>query len=155
MVARPGRKPKPTVLEKLEGNPGKRRLPVYGMPIITDTLDMPDWLLPDAKVAWKQLMKWMMDIGLYSATDRAILTALCQTYGRWIQMQSMIKQYSNLPQENPYDLISKQYRKMIVKLCKEFGFSLHDFLEIVGNPEEKASNDPMEQLLTGGWKNGV
>ena len=44
-----GRKPKPTALKKLEGNPGKRKLntkepvPGKGMP------DCPKWLLPEAK----------------------------------------------------------------------------------------------------------
>ena len=44
-----GRKPKTTVLKKLEGNPGKRKLntkepvPGKGMPVC------PKWLLPEAK----------------------------------------------------------------------------------------------------------
>ena len=44
-----GRKPKPTALKKLEGNPGKRKLntkepiPAKGM------LNCPEWLLPEAK----------------------------------------------------------------------------------------------------------
>jgi len=44
-----GRKPKPTAVKKLEGNPGKRKLntkepnPGKGMP------DCPAWLLPEAK----------------------------------------------------------------------------------------------------------
>ena len=43
-----GRKPKPTAMKELEGNPGKRKLnkkepmPGKGMP------DCPKWLLPDA-----------------------------------------------------------------------------------------------------------
>ena len=47
-----GRKPKPTALKKLEGNPGKRKLntkepvPGKGMP------DCPKWLLPVAKEEW-------------------------------------------------------------------------------------------------------
>lgn len=48
-----GRKPKPTAVKKLEGNPGKRKLntkepnPGKGMP------DCPAWLLPEAKIAAK------------------------------------------------------------------------------------------------------
>lgn len=44
-----GRKPKPTALKKLEGNPGKRKLntkepiPAKGMP------NCPEWLLPEAR----------------------------------------------------------------------------------------------------------
>ena len=51
-----GRKPKPTALKKLEGNPGKRKLntkepvPGKGMP------DCPKWLLPEAKKEWKRLL---------------------------------------------------------------------------------------------------
>lgn len=48
-----GRKPKPTALKKLEGNPGKRKLntkepiPAKGM------LNCPEWLLPEAKKEWE------------------------------------------------------------------------------------------------------
>ena len=44
-----GRKPKPTAVKELEGNPGKRKLnrkepkPDKGMPTC------PEWLLPEAK----------------------------------------------------------------------------------------------------------
>ena len=50
-----GRKPKPTALKKLEGNPGKRKLntkkpvPGKGMP------NCPKWLLPEAKKEWERL----------------------------------------------------------------------------------------------------
>ena len=50
-----GRKPKPTAMKELEGNPGKRKLnkkepvPGKGMP------DCPKWLLPDAQEEWKRL----------------------------------------------------------------------------------------------------
>ena len=49
-----GRKPKPTAIKKLEGNPGKRKLntkepiPAKGMP------ECPDWLL----LVQKFLNKW-------------------------------------------------------------------------------------------------
>ena len=56
-----GRKPKPTALKKLEGNPGKRKLntkepvPDKGMP------DCPKWLLPEAKQnpADEVTFKWL------------------------------------------------------------------------------------------------
>ena len=50
-----GRKPKPTAVKKLEGNPGKRKLntkepnPGKRMP------DCPAWLLPEAKTEWIRL----------------------------------------------------------------------------------------------------
>ena len=54
-----GRKPKPTALKKLEGNPGKRKLntkepiPAKGM------LNCPEWLLPEAKKEWERLADLM------------------------------------------------------------------------------------------------
>ena len=57
-----GRKPKPTALKKLEGNPGKRKMntkepvPGKGMP------DCPKWLLPEAKEEWKRLCQKLSEI---------------------------------------------------------------------------------------------
>lgn len=54
-----GRKPKPTALKKLEGNPGKRKLntkepiPAKGM------LNCPEWLLPEANPADEITFKWL------------------------------------------------------------------------------------------------
>ena len=55
-----GRKPKPTAVKKMEGNPGKRKLntkepvPAKGMPVC------PDWLMPEAKKEWERLAKLML-----------------------------------------------------------------------------------------------
>ena len=57
-----GRKPKPTAVKKLEGNPGKRKLntkepvPAKGMP------DCPEWLLPEAKKEWERLADLMTGV---------------------------------------------------------------------------------------------
>ena len=57
-----GRKPKPTAMKELEGNPGKRKLnkkepmPGKGMP------DCPKWLLPDAQEEWKRLSEKLNQI---------------------------------------------------------------------------------------------
>ena len=63
-----GRKPKPTALKKLEGNPGKRKLntkepmPGKGMP------DCPKWLLPEAKKEWERLCVKLSEIGEVAAS---------------------------------------------------------------------------------------
>lgn len=57
-----GRKPKPTALKKLEGNPGKRKLntkepvPAKGMP------ECPRWLLPEAKEEWNRLCQKLSEM---------------------------------------------------------------------------------------------
>ena len=78
-----GRKPKPTALKKLEGNPGKRKLntkepvPAKGMP------DCPKWLLPEAKEEWKRLCQKLSEMGVLTEIDMAAFAAYCQSYARW------------------------------------------------------------------------
>ena len=74
-----GRKPKPTALKKLEGNPGKRKLntkepmPGKGMP------DCPKWLLPEAKKEWERLCVKLSDMNFTSnyTKNSASNLALC------------------------------------------------------------------------------
>ena len=73
-----GRKPKPTALKKLEGNPGKRKLntkepmPGKGMP------DCPKWLLPEAKKEWERLCVKLSEIGVLTEIDMAAFAAYCK-----------------------------------------------------------------------------
>lgn len=80
-----GRKPKPTALKELEGNPGKRKMntkepvPDKGMPAC------PKWLLPEAKKEWERLAKLMNQMGVLTQVDHGgvccILSVLCQMEG--------------------------------------------------------------------------
>ena len=66
-----GRKPKPTAIKKLEGNPGKRKLntkepiPAKGMP------ECPQWLLAEAKKEWERLADLMNQMGVLTEVDMA------------------------------------------------------------------------------------
>lgn len=85
-----GRKPKPTAIKKLEGNPGKRKLntkepiPAKGMP------NCPEWLLPEAKKEWERLADLMNQIGVLTEVDMAAFAAYCQSYARWKEAQEHI-----------------------------------------------------------------
>ena len=85
-----GRKPKPTALKKLEGNPGKRKLntkepmPGKGMP------DCPKWLLPEAKMEWERLCVKLSEMGVLTEIDMAAFAAYCQSYARWKEAQEHI-----------------------------------------------------------------
>ena len=85
-----GRKPKPTAVKKLEGNPGKRKrntkepVPAKGMP------DCPEWLLPEAKKEWERLADLMNQMGVLTEVDMAAFAAYCQSYARWKEAQEHI-----------------------------------------------------------------
>ena len=92
-----GRKPKPTALKKLEGNPGKRKLntkepiPAKGM------LNCPEWLLPEAKKEWERLADLMNQMGVLTEVDMAAFAAYCQSYARWKEAQEHIDSSGSFP----------------------------------------------------------
>lgn len=82
-----GRKPKPTRLKIIEGNPSKRPIrggepqPPRGQPTC------PAHLSPTAKAEWKRLARCLAGIGLLIRADRAALAAHCQSYRRWVEAE--------------------------------------------------------------------
>ena len=73
-----GRKPLPTALRLISGNPGKR--PINGRepkPVISIPT-CPAHLMPLAKTEWKRLARYLHDPGIISELDRAALAAYCQ-----------------------------------------------------------------------------
>jgi len=82
-----GRKPKPTALKKLEGNPGKRPLNESEPLVNTAMPRCPRHLDAEAKREWKRLAHDLHDAGLLSRVDRPALAAYCQLYSRWARAE--------------------------------------------------------------------
>lgn len=86
-----GRRPKPTALKKLEGNPGKRPLnereptPRRAMP------RCPHHLAGEARKEWRRVVRELYAVGLLTQVDRAALAAYCQLYARWIAAEKEIE----------------------------------------------------------------
>ncbi len=82
-----GRKPKPTHLKVVTGNPGKRQLneneprPDLSIPA------PPPHLSDEAKVEWGRVCDQLYRLKLLSDIDRASLAAYAQAYGRWVQAE--------------------------------------------------------------------
>lgn len=80
-----GRKPKPTALKQLAGNPGKRALnhsepkPEPGLPYC------PRQLTPEAKMEWRRIAHQLQALGLMTKLDRAALAAYCQSWADYNQ----------------------------------------------------------------------
>ena len=65
-----GRKPTPTALKILRGNPGRRRLnPTEPQPRRLKTLTAPATLRPDARAIWTQLVRELRPLGLVTRLD--------------------------------------------------------------------------------------
>src|SRR5687768_8474739 len=87
-----GRKPTPTQLRILRGNPQKRALP-QGEPRPDPTMpDPPAHLGPIALVEWQRLAPELHRIGVLTMADRAALAVYCQLYERWVYAEKYIKE---------------------------------------------------------------
>ena len=152
-----GRKPKPTAVKKLEGNPGKRKLnknepvPAKGMP------ECPDWLLPEAKAEWERLCEKLSDMGVLTEIDMAAFAGYCQAYARWKEAEEFITQHGTIVktpsgywQQVPQVSIAQTYLKIMNKFCEQFGLTPSARSRITANDGEDKQSDEMELLLVKG-----
>ena len=85
-----GRKPKPSALKLVTGNPGKRPMNKAEAKVRLSMPAPPPFLSDDAKVEWGRVVGTLYNAGLMTELDRAALAAYCQAYGRWAQAERAI-----------------------------------------------------------------
>ena len=160
-MATRGRKPKPTALKILEGNPGKR--PINGSEPVPPKggLKCPTWLLPEAKKEWKRLAASLEAMGVLTMVDLTAFAGYCQAYARWKEAEEFISRHGTIVktpsgywQQVPQVSIAQTYLKIMHKFCEQFGLTPSARSRIIA---EKASenDDPMElMLIQGGGRRG-
>ena len=77
-----GRKPKPTAVKALEGNPGKRSLNTGEPKPEKKAPRCPAWLEGEAKKEWKRMAGQMEKLGILTEIDMAAFAGYCQAYAR-------------------------------------------------------------------------
>jgi len=125
-----GRKPKPTALKLMDGNPGKRRIngaepkPPGGLP------DCPEHLAPEAQAEWHRIAGSLNKIGLLTQVDRATMAAYCQCYARWVEAEQrlaetpmILRMPSGYIQQSPWLTISNKALELMVKYMSELGLT--------------------------------
>lgn len=125
-----GRKPKPSKLKALEGNPGKRALN-RDEPVMADLRDSepPGFLCRWGKKEWRRVMG-AAPSGLVTSADVSVLAAMCAAYGRWrkahaalAKVGDVITMPSRYCQPHPYVAIEQRARKDFIAAAAEFGLS--------------------------------
>jgi len=164
-LATPGRKPKPTALKMLEGNPGKRPLNEREPVPPKGSIKCPEWLLPEAKKEWKRLAPSLEAMGVLTVLDLAAFEGYCQAYARWKEAEAFIAQHGSIfktpsgyVQQVPQVSIAQQSLKIVQSFCSEFGLTPATRARIIaagGGKDDTFSEDPMEKLLKGGWNSGL
>ena len=74
-TAQRGRKPKPTAVKELEGNPGKRPLNELEPKPKKKAPKCPGWLDAEAKTEWRRVAKQLEELGVLTEVDMAAFAA--------------------------------------------------------------------------------
>jgi P27 family predicted phage terminase small subunit len=125
-----GRRPKPTSLKRLEGNPGKRALnsaeprPRVVLP------RPPAHLSDDEKTKWKSLVRELHPLGLVTVLDLDQLSTYCVLWCRWVKAEKMVREKGEIIKtaagniiQNPYLSIANRALDQLNKLGAEFGMT--------------------------------
>ena len=133
-----GRKPTPTHLKLVRGNPGKRA--------INHAEPKPEVVLPsppaelseDALAEWNRVAGELHHLGILTAIDRAVLAAYAQAYGRWVQAERaaakmaekdqmtgglMIRTTNGNAVQNPLIGVANKAMADMVRYAAEFGMT--------------------------------
>ncbi|TCG08368.1 terminase [Paraburkholderia steynii] len=124
-----GRKPTPTSLKLVRGNPGKRPLP-ENEPTPKGDAEMPDWLTPAAAEHWPLVASQLKDAGVLTAVDTTALALYCEAFARWryatdqvTKYGSVVKTPNGFPVQSPFLAIANKAHEQMTKLLVEFGMT--------------------------------
>ena len=156
-MATRGRKPTPTAIKELEGNPGKRPLNSNEPKPVKKAPACPKWLEPEAKKEWRRLVKQMETLGILTQVDMAAFAGYCQAYARWKEAEEFITQHGSIVKtpsgywmQVPQISIAQTYLKIMNRFAEQFGLTPASRSRIIaGNDSKGAEEDEMGALLGG------
>jgi P27 family predicted phage terminase small subunit len=125
-----GRRPKPTRLKVLTGNPGRRPLNANEPRPQAVVPECPVELGPVAHREWDRLAGELAPLRILTNLDRAALAAYCGAYGMWAEATeaiqkfgTMVKSPSGYPVQSPYVSIANRQAEIMMRIASEFGFT--------------------------------
>lgn len=158
-MAQRGRKPKPSVVKALEGNPGRRSLNTGEPKPERKAPRCPSWLEEEAKKEWKRMARQLEHLGILTEIDMAAFAGYCQAYARWKEAEEYISENgaviqtpSGYYQQIPQVSIAQTYLKIMNRFCEQFGLTPSSRCRIVTDKGEDEGSDTMEILL---YKGGI
>jgi P27 family predicted phage terminase small subunit len=125
-----GRKPKPTTLKLLHGNPGKRPLNEAEPTPPADRPERPAEMEGEAAAEWDRVCGLLETMGLLSSADRAVIAAYCEAWGRWVNAEAMVRKLGAVIvtkektlYQNPYLAVANKALEQFCKIAAELGLT--------------------------------
>jgi P27 family predicted phage terminase small subunit len=99
-------------------------------------------------------------MGILKEHDMEAFAGYGQAYARWREAEEFLSQHgtifktpSGYVQQVPQVSIAQQNLKIMQSFCSEFGLTPASRARLYAGSGEKAdTDDPMENILKGGWK---
>jgi P27 family predicted phage terminase small subunit len=149
-----GRKPQPTKLKLLRGNPGKRPLPENEPQLEASMPEPPEFLEGAGLKEWNRIAPLLHGAGLLTALDSAALGVGCQSYGVYLEATrnlrksgTVIKSIQGQPMMSPYLKVANVALQQWTRMLAEFGMTPSSRTRIKV-PDATPANDPYTE-----WKN--
>ncbi|MBX3014843.1 MAG: phage terminase small subunit P27 family [Caldilineaceae bacterium] len=149
-----GRRPTPTAVKKLTGNPGKRQLNKDEPQPKAKRPPCPKHIQGEARREWNRITKQLSELGLLTEIDRAALAAYCQCWERWIQAEDEMRKPtfrmvtltdSGYPILSPWLGVANNAMKQMLRYLTEFGMTPAARSRVTVAAETEA--DPYEDFL--------
>ena len=159
-----GRRPTPTNLKVLHGNPGKRPLNTHEPKPPPAAPAMPHTMSSEAEREWRRVVPVLDRLGLLTKVDRGALVLYCTAYGQAIEADKMIQRHGAVlviegeryrneegevvivptPVKNPYVAVYREAAALAKAYQVEFGLTPSARARLK-SPEE--ADDSLEELL--------
>ncbi|MEW7867483.1 phage terminase small subunit P27 family [Aeromonas diversa] len=151
-----GRKPKPTALKRLAGNPGKRSLN-NAEPTFTPLLyvECPEWLAEDqwAPTMWDMVIRELCGAEVLCVTDLHNLEAFCAAYSRWRRAEIEITKHGLVvegatggPVKNPACTVANESLKQMTTYGSLLGLDPSSRSRLIGGNKKQGGGNPFAAL---------
>lgn len=125
-----GRKPKPTALKLLEGNPGKRAINKQEPQPESVIPECPPHLKGVARTEWVRLTKELHELKIITRIDRAALAVCCTAWADYVKACDKLEKQGDVIisekgglYQNPWVAIKKRSMDQVQKFYAEFGMT--------------------------------
>lgn len=149
-----GRKPKPSHLKAVQGNPGKRGIN-HDEPQADALVEVPlppEWLHPYGIQMWEKIAPWLVSSKILSDSDIPNLEAYCAAYARWRQAEEDIAKNGivvmgmNSDIKNPACTVANESLKQMTTFGSALGLDPASRARLAV-PGAKDANNPFKDLV--------
>lgn len=143
-----GPAPRPSKLNELRGNPGKRAKRREPEPSPASTA-CPAWLEAEAKEEWNRVAPELGRLGLLTVVDLPAFAGYCQSYRRWREAERVVTDTIKaggmaMAVSQGLEGMARERLRLMKALAAEFGFTPASRSRVTAVPPKE--EDPFEDF---------